>query len=418
MPRPPLELGQPGRISTRQIGDKLWAARCRFREHTGETVALERRAPTETGAERRLQSAIRERRGPSTEPLRPHDKFERAAQLWLTRFETLVAEGHRTDTTLDLYRGQLEYVVLPALGQLRIRECTIGRLDMFFAGLAQKQTRNGGTMSAKYRQSIRIVVKHVLQQAVKHEALPFNPVREIDPIEGGTRRHPRALTPEERRRLFAWMAGIAEDPTVRKAQESARRQELPDLITLMIGTGVRIGEALGLRWCDVDLDGVPVSDGADGLRLQPVIAITGNIVAVKGKGLVRNHGKTERALRVVPLPRFVADMLAARRPDDRSAEDPVFVTVGRAGLTWRHPRNVSGQLLDMRRAAGISWPMTSHTFRKTAATIWHDAGTLSDRQAADLVGHAQITTLLNTYVARGELHPQAAAVMDAAWMDT
>jgi integrase len=33
----------------------------------------------------------------------------------------------------------------------------------------------------------------------------------------------------------------------------------------MLGTGVRIGEALAVRWCDVDLEGVPVADG-DTLR--------------------------------------------------------------------------------------------------------------------------------------------------------
>lgn len=66
----------------------------------------------------------------------------------------------------------------------------------------------------------------------------------------------------------------------------------------------------------------------------------------------------------------------------------------------------------------MDWPVTSHTFRKTAATIWHDAGVLTDRQKADLTGHAKISTLTDTYVARGELHPQGAAVMDAAWLDT
>lgn len=88
------------------------------------------------------------------------------------------------------------------------------------------------------------------------------------------------------------------------------------------------------------------------------------------------------------------------------------------GLGWKDPNNMSTYIREARQAAGMDWPVTSHTFRKTAATIWHDAGVLTDRQKADLTGHAKISTLTDIYVARGELHPQGAAVMDAAWLDT
>lgn len=423
MARPPLELGAHGRIKTTEIEPKLWRARCRYRDMDGRTVPIERRGRTEGVALKRLQDALRELRGPTDEPIRPQDKFERAAQLWVLKLDTLVREGHRSGTTRDLYMQQLDNVVLPALGQLRIRECTVGRMDIFFANLASRTTRFGTPMSVAYRQSIKLVVKHVLQQAVKHGALTTNPIRDIDPIEGGRRKLPRGLTPEQRRDMFAWMAGRDDDPVVARAQEAARRADLPEIITLMLGTGLRIGETLALRWCDIDLEGVPVTTGPQ-MYLQPVLAVTGNIVRIKGQGLVRNHGKTERSLRVVPLPSFVVEMLAQRRPDPLNPEEPVFPTVSarsrRTGreLTWRDPRNVSTEILAMRKAANFPWTMTSHTWRRTAATVWHDAQSLSDRQAADLVGHANISTLLDTYVARGELHPEAAAVMDAAWMNS
>lgn len=61
------------------------------------------------------------------------------------------------------------------------------------------------------------------------------------------------------------MQGRSDDPKEARAQASARRRDLPDFVTFMLGTGVRIGEALAVRWCDLDLDGVPVVDG-DELR--------------------------------------------------------------------------------------------------------------------------------------------------------
>jgi len=93
-------------------------------------------------------------------------------------------------------------------------------------------------------------------------------------------------------------------------------------------------------------------------------------------------------------------------------------TTSRGGFNWKDPNNMSTYIREARQAAGMDWPVTSHTFRKTAATIWHDSGVLTDRQKADLTGHAKISTLTDIYIARGELHPQGAAVMDAAWMDT
>ena len=43
---------------------------------------------------------------------------------------------------------------------------------------------------------------------------------------------------------------------------------------------------------------------------------------------------------------------------------------------------------------------------------------LSDRQIGNLTGHKKIATLKAIYVGHGELHPEGAAVMDTAWLDT
>lgn len=107
-----------------------------------------------------------------------------------------------------------------------------------------------------------------MQQAVLHEALAANPVREVSRIRG----KPRALTTEERRN---WLKFLATDP-------AAVRRDLHDLSVFMLGTGVLIGEALAVREGDIDLDGVPVEEDGQ-LRLVPIAAITSNVVQVKSK---------------------------------------------------------------------------------------------------------------------------------------
>jgi integrase len=320
-----------------------------------------------------------------------------------------VAEGARAVTTADTYRQRLHSVILPAMGQWRLQECTVPRVDALFTDLAK-------TQGAQSRKTIRTVLSLIFRLAVQHEAMPDNPVRHLDPIEGGSSK-PRALSTAERRRFLAWMAETSKNKKEARAQAAARRRDLPDIVTFMLGTGVRVGEALAVRWRDVDLEGVPVVDG-EHLRLVPIVAVTGNIVRHRGKGLHRHAGKTATSLRVVPLPRFVVEMLAVREACD--PDTPVFPAASRAGtgFGWKDPNNMSTYIRQARQAAGMDWPVTSHTFRKTAATIWHDSGELTDRQKADLTGHAKISTLTDIYVARGELHPKAAAVMDAAWLDS
>jgi integrase len=410
MARPPLAMGTHGSISiTKPPGRSVFVARCRFRDFDGVTRSLERSARSKAAAAAALQDEVRTRTGVPAAPLRPHHTFERAAEQWLAKLDAQVAAGTRAATTADTYRQRLNSVILPAMGQWRLRECTVPQLDAFFGDLAR-------TQGPQSRKTIRTVVSLILRLAVQHEAIRDNPVRHLDPIEVGSRK-PRALTAEERRRFLAWMRGTSSDPGEARAQTSARRRDLPDIVTFMLGTGVRIGEALGVRWCDVDLEGVPVVDGEE-LKAVPIVAITGNVVRHRGKGLLRHAGKTETSLRIVPLPRFVVEMLTVR--EQHGADVPVFPAASSrgAGFNWMDPNNMSTYIREARQAAGMDWPVTSHTFRKTAATIWHDSGVLTDRQKADLTGHAKISTLTDIYVARGELHPQAAAVMDAAWMDS
>jgi integrase len=403
-------MGTHGSISVSKVPSSgRFVARCRFRDFDGVTRIVERHGPTKTKALTALQDEIRTRAGAPRSPLRSDHTFERASEMWLAKLDAQVSDGARAVTTADTYKQRLNSVILPAMGQWRLRECTVPQLDTLFTQLASSQ-------GAQSRKTIRTVLSLIFRLAIQHEAMSDNPVKHLDPIEAGSRK-PRALTLEERRRFLAWMTGRSADPEEARAQRSARRRDLPDIVTFMLGTGVRIGEALAARWCDVDLEGVPVVDGED-MRLVPIVAITGNIVRHRGKGLHRHAGKTATSLRIVPLPQFVVTMLAKRDPT--GPDTPVFPAASSTGdgLTWKDPNNMATYIRQARQSAGMDWPVTSHTFRKTAATIWHDSGLLTDRQKADLTGHAKISTLTDIYVARGELHPQGAAVMDAAWQDS
>lgn len=398
MVRPALALNTHGAIYVRALPatdtkkPKKFAARCNYRDGDGITRRIERHGHSRTAALENLQDALKNRLTPTStsDRLGPQSRFEEAADLWLE-----AKERKRSATSAKAYRTRLARV-LPQLGQLRLREITVGRLETFFDDLEDEG------LSPNYRRNIRAAVSGILQLAVKHRAIGTNPVMDLDDIEGG-RKQPRGLTAEERRRLLDFLDN----------DRAARRRDLPALARFMLGTGVRLGEALAVRWCDLNLDGIRV----DGLENPvPVVAITHTITRPSGQTLQRTTVKTEAGKRVLPLPAFLVAMLRTRRTEIFGDEDPVFPAAGRSGLTWREPSEVGRWIKEAREneAVQLEW-MTSHSWRKTYLTVLDDERAMTDRAKADLAGQARF--LKDVYVNRGALHPEAAAFIEAAFAD-
>jgi integrase len=407
MARPPLALGHHGSIKVDRDNGQ-WVARCRIRDLDGVTRRIARWGRSKAAAQQAIQEELRTRLGQRTEVLRPNSRFRDAADVWMGKIRE-----RRADSTADTYTSCLNNQVLPQLGELRLVECDVAHLDAFFSRLerARKivQQADGSIvekpqLAANTRRMVKAIVGGIMQQAVLHQAVAANPVRDLERIEsprGHRKAPPRGLTAEERRRLLAFV----------DTDKTAIRADLPDLIRFALGSGLRVGEICAVRWMDLDLDGLPAVSETD-MRLVPVVAVRQNVYPVKGKGLVVHGGKTSTALRIVPLPQFVVTQLRARWHADDDPTWPVFASAGRDGQpTYRWPSNVRRSVRAVREKVDLDW-MTPHTWRRTYATILDDEMSLTDRAKADLMGQAKF--LKDTYVSRGELHPDAAVFLDAA----
>ncbi len=86
--------------------------------------------------------------------------------------------------------------VLPAFRGVRLGEITVPLIDRFLVALR----RSVGRSTAK---SCRSVLSGVLGLAVRYGVLRSNPIRDATRLEGMAERSPRALTSDERQRLFA-----------------------------------------------------------------------------------------------------------------------------------------------------------------------------------------------------------------------
>lgn len=407
MARPPLPLGTAGAVKVQRHPERKgmeYQAYCQFRDLDGKTRQVERWGKSESAAKRRLSEACRDRIPPGSVALTGRSRFAEAAAMWITSIEQ-----RRKPRTVATYRWALKCHVLPALGDLRLMECRAIRLNGYFAELAALG------YSGHTRRTIRSVVSGVLNEGLAAEVYLENPVRSMRRIEGAKRSKVRALAPDERRTLLGRLDDLrcrrhlqAEHEVAARCLMCGRqRRNIPDLTRFMLGTGVRISECLAVRWCDLDLDVTPGR-----VRVGPTI------VRIPGRGLVRQDeefwgddpGKSPAAVREIVLPEFVVAMLLARRPADAADTDPVFPS---ASHTWWDPSNAQDALRTARERCGFDW-LTSHVFRKTAATILDDAG-FSPRHVADQLGHEKPSITLDSYLGRGTLNPAAAAALDDAY---
>ncbi|MGI8800475.1 MAG: tyrosine-type recombinase/integrase [Pseudonocardia sp.] len=379
MARPPLPIGTYGNINTRALPGGGYRAVTRFRDHDGATRKVERVGPTAAAATNRLREDLRDRtrQGPSTD-LYGGSRFSAAAERWISTIDELVAQGVRSPNTAQLYRLTLTTHVLPAIGELRLGEATVPRLDLFIQTLHQRR----GAATARLARS---VISGVLGLAVRHGAMPSNPVRDVGRISGEPKRQPRALTSDER---HDWIERLTKD-------EDAVRKDMPDLCEWMLGTGVRIGEALAVSWEEVDL-------------VAGTVAIDYTLIRIKGVGLIRKRTKSRAGERTLQLPAFTHSMLR-RRKLATGGQGPVFPD---SAGGWRDPSNTSRDLRNARGSEEFAW-VTSHVFRKTAATELDQAG-LSARTIADQLGHSKVSMTQDRYLGRHAVSREAAKALDRA----
>jgi len=177
------------------------------------------------------------------------------------------------------------------------------------------------------------------------------------------------------------------------------------LWVLLATTGVRIGEALGLRWGDLDADGGRVN-------------IQRALQRQNGRGLVFVEPKSAAARRVVHLARHTVDTLALHRK--RQLEERLA-----AGSAWhegdlvfcredgRPLENSTVRAILRRALRRAELPMVrTHDLRHTCATLLLARG-VHPRVVQELLGHSSIMLTLGTYShTTPALHQEAANQMD------
>jgi hypothetical protein len=231
--RSPLAVGTYGAISYFQLSSGSWRAQARYRDHDGKRRDVYGFGATRAKAADDLRVACRDRLNPGDSDLTADSKVAALIDRWLADVDA----SDRAPATKEVYRDVAKRHVVVGLGDLRLRELTVGRCDRFVQAVA----KGTGPAVAK---TARTVLSGACGLATRQGALATNPVRDIARISQPKKKPPKAATREQIERLILTL----------RQDSKATVQDLPDLLHFMVGTGCRIGEAMAVRRSVIDLD--------------------------------------------------------------------------------------------------------------------------------------------------------------------
>ncbi len=218
------------------------------------------------------------------------------------------------------------------------------------------------TYSRRTVEVVRAVLRAALSEAVRSRLVTYNVVK-------GTTMPREARRPEPRRSLDL-------EGARRLLEEAARDALYGPAVVVMLGTGARVSEALGLRWRDADL--------AAGR-----LTVAGTLARPKGGGAHWSPATKTGKVRTLHPPALVMDALRemdARRLLGEHPEHPDgLILLNRAGAPL-DPSAVNKRLKAMAARAGIGH-VSAHVLRHTFATITL-AATKDLRPLSDAMGHA------------------------------
>lgn len=301
-------------------------------------------------------------------------------------------------STYSNYLYTWNHFIRDTFGKKKVKDVKYSDVLFFYSDLINKQGLQINTL-----ENINTVLRPSFQLAVRDDIIRKNPIdgayAEVKKRNGGSRKRKRALTVQQQR---AFINYVAENPFFYKWYP---------FFTFLLGTGCRIGEAIGIRWDDVDLE-------------KRLIDINHSLTyyqraddSFKCEFRV-SQPKTEAGIRTIPMMKQVYDVL---KDEYERQEVEGFCVANVDGMTnfifmnrFETPHNPAAvnraikRIVDAHNAeeevkakkekrGPVMIPRFScHIFRHTFASRFCENET-NVKVIQEVMGHADVSTTMNIY---------------------
>lgn len=292
----------------------------------------------------------------------PDINLYRYIELWLDLFKKNEVKSGTFDRLVQSNESLGRY----SIGQEKIRDVTALDIQFYI-----NQITDEGYSFSTIKKQLELV-RAALRKAVSLKIIPDNPAAEIGMPSRNIIKKPKevlAYTEKEQTRLQAYISSHSYDNAVL-------------CIAFMIETGLRSGEALALRWSDVDTD-----------RHRCHVCSTIVNPHMPSKAYVQDTPKTDASIRTIPLNVRATTILNTIKR--RATSEFVFGDDTTQSKRLEYPTLIR---TIKRMCCESEVPYRgAHVFRHTFATNCYYKG-IDVKILSKLLGHSDVKVTYNTYI--------------------
>jgi len=290
--------------------------------------------------------------------------------IWLKEYKKPVIRL----STYNSYVHKVNYYIVPNIGYLRLSQLKNKDVQGFANSLSQK-----GISSVYAKDIVNEILKPAMEKAIDNELILKNPVRNIS-FNKTEKKEIRVLSQEEQNRFV----------------NIAKKAYLGEVFILLLGTGLRIGEALAITWEDIDFQNKT-------LRINKSVYCTKDPDDPSAKITpIITYPKTKAGIRTVPLIASMIELLKQVKKNqaerilwsgDKFINNNLVFCTRKGGLL--RSSDMRQRLIPIAKEANIE-NLHIHCLRHTFATRGLEEG-IELKVMQEFLGHANIEVTGNVY---------------------
>lgn len=291
---------------------------------------------------------------------------------YLQQWSETYALMHTSPRTAESYQSEVQNHLIPGLGAISLCQLQPQQIENYYAHALTKGRSDGkGGLSSRTVLYHHRILSEALSHAVKMGLVNHNVAQVVQPPKPGR----------------AKIATLASDD-IPKFLEAASDSPYRTLFFTALSTGMRLGELLGLRWCDVDFD-------SRSLFVSQALYKSSGVCQMR-------EPKSPHSRRQIAMPTSLIAVLQQHKAVQEAEEVLLGKSLTKSDLVFAHP---DGKPLD-RHTVSHSFSkvleraelphIRFHDLRHTHATLMLKSG-VHPKVVSERLGHASVAFTLDTY---------------------
>ena len=274
------------------------------------------------------------------------------------------------------YKKMFEYRLIPYFGNKKLKDITTPVLSNYFCNIT-KTNKDGHEepISPRTAKRIFIMMQSVFHYAIKQRIIKDNPCDGVElPRKDSTQEEKRKFLTEEEFPKFLEMF-------------DGEKSDFDRMILILLHTGMRSGELLGLQWNDIDFD-------------RKLIFINHTLSDVGGIHFLTTP-KTKGSKRIITMNSTVTELLKIQKKYElekrmmlKEFEHPEMIFTSNLG-NYKDRSSLNTSFKKRLKGTGFEF-MTLHCLRHTNATLLLNSG-VDIKIISEHLGHSDISTTANIY---------------------